>query len=101
MKAEDEKEPGGDRWPFQTMRNSGDKGGTRARMRGERMEGNNVGEDESGREIERGRKVEGKIEATFSRKGRGGCNERWGKTRRQRKKEKEREKKRKEKESEE
>jgi len=29
MKAEGEKEPGGgDRWPFQTMRNSGDKGGT-------------------------------------------------------------------------
>lgn len=27
MKAKDEKEPGGDRWPFQTMRNSGDKGG--------------------------------------------------------------------------
>lgn len=26
------------------------------------------------------RKVEGKIGATFSRKGRGGCNERWGKT---------------------
>lgn len=30
------REPG-DRWPFQTMRNSGDKGGARARMRGEKM----------------------------------------------------------------
>lgn len=96
MKAEDEKEPEGDRWPFQTMRNSGDKGGTRARMR-EGREWKEIAsiEDESGgetkrereREIEKERerkreserKVEGKIGATFSRKGRRGCNERWGK----------------------
>lgn len=69
-----------DRWPFQTMRNSGDKGGTeregrewketacRERMRAaERL-----------RESER--KVEGKIGAAFSRKGRAGRNKRWRKT---------------------
>lgn len=49
MKAEDEKEPRGDRWPFQTMRNSGDKGGTRAREWKETASR----EDESGGEIER------------------------------------------------
>lgn len=83
--SEKEPEAGGrgeeeDRWPFQTMRNSGDKGGTeregrewketacRERMRAaERL-----------RESER--KVEGKIGAAFSRKGRAGRNNRWRKT---------------------
>lgn len=79
------REPG-DRWPFQTMRNSGDKGGARARMRGEKMmEGESVERERTERERERdrenGRKGGEKIvaETTFSTKGRGGRNERWGK----------------------
>lgn len=47
------REPG-DRWPFQTMRNSGDKGGARARMRGEKMmEGESVERERTERETEK------------------------------------------------
>lgn len=58
--SEGRKREPGDRWPFQTMRNSGDKGGARARMRegreegrreeeAEKREGERVGEREDGR----------------------------------------------------
>lgn len=68
------REPG-DRWPFQTMRNSGDKGGARARMRGEKMmAGESVERERTERDRENGRKGGEKIvaETTFSTKGRGG-----------------------------
>lgn len=76
------------------MRNSGDKGGVRARMRRERI-GNERVSREREKERKRERKSEGKIgaETTFSRKGRGERNKRWGKVEgeRERKRKKKRE----------
>lgn len=68
------KRAGGDRWPFQTMRNSGDKGGVRERIGGAEKRNGKSGWEKK-RESEM--KSKGKIEAetTFSRKGRRECNE--------------------------
>lgn len=87
------REPG-DRWPFQTMRNSGDKGGARAKIRGERRREERSLRKEGGRERWReGGGYGGKIggETTFSTKRRGECNERWGKAEREGKKKRARE----------
>lgn len=54
MKSGGRKREPGDRWPFQTMRNSGDKGGARARMRGEKMmAGESVERERTERETEK------------------------------------------------
>lgn len=88
--SEGRKREPGDRWPFQTMRNSGDKGGARARMcegregeRGRRRGGGGRGRGRSkGWESERKRERQ-EVRLLFSRKGRGGRNERWGKAERE------------------